>query len=136
MENEKIAIPAIIAIVAIALFILYHPSQLETEITPNPLNTELYAALVSIGIENAVVDITPERAFVRYNLPENMRKVNYYIMGAAAAITNSSKIVIQVYENFTPLEEVVVNTDDVLAFMNETITYEEFEKRIEIKSLK
>lgn len=90
MENEKIAIPAIIAIVAIALFILYHPSQPETEITPNPLNTELYAALVSIGIENAVVDITPERAFVRYNLPENMRKVNYYIMGAAAAITNSS----------------------------------------------
>jgi len=92
VENEKIAIPAIIAIVAIALFILYHPSQPETEITPNPLNTELYAALVSIGIENAVVDITPERAFVRYNLPENMSKesVNYYIIGAAAAITNSS----------------------------------------------
>ncbi|RLG39170.1 MAG: hypothetical protein DRN91_00585 [Candidatus Alkanophagales archaeon] len=94
--------------------------------------------MTSVGIEDAIVDITDERALVRYNLPENMSKesVNYYIMGAAAAITNSSKIVIQVYENFTPLEEIVVSTEDVLAFMNETITYEEFEKRIEIKSLK
>lgn len=137
--KKKIVIPiAVIAVLAIALYILSLPSQPEPEIIPNPLNTELYIALASVGIEDAVVDITPERALVRYNLPENMSKesVNYYIMGAAAAITNSSKIVIQVYENFTPLEEVVVNTDDVLAFMNETITYEEFEKRIEIKSLK
>jgi len=137
--KKKIVIPiAVIAVLAIALYILSLPSQPEPEIIPNPLNTELYIALTSVGIEDAVVDITPERALVRYNLPENMSKesVNYYIMGAAAAITNSSKIVIQVYENFTPLEEVVVNTDDVLAFMNETITYEEFEKRIEIKSLK
>ena len=134
--KKKIVIPiTVIAVLAIALCILSLPSQPEPEIIPNPLNTELYLALASVGIEDAVVDITPERALVRYNLPENMSKesVNYYIMGAAAAITNSSKIVIQVYENFTPLEEVIVSTEDVLAFMNETITYEEFEKRIEIK---
>jgi len=137
--KKKIVIPiAVTAVLAIALYILSLPSQPEPEIIPNPLNTELYLALTSVGIEDAIVDITDERALVRYNLPENMSKesVNYYIMGAAAAITNSSKIVIQVYENFTPLEEIVVSTEDVLAFMNETITYEEFEKRIEIKSLK
>ena len=138
MKKKTIILVIIAIILLIALFILSFSTQPESEITPNPLNTELYLALASVGIEDAVVDITPERALVRYNLPENMSKesVNYYIMGAAAAITNSSKIVIQVYESFTPLEEVIVSIEDVLAFMNETITYEEFEKRIEIKSLK
>lgn len=136
--KKKVAISiTVIAILAISSYILSLPSQPEP-VTPYPLNTELYLALASVGIEDAVVDITEERALIRYNLPENMSKeaVNYYIMGAAATITNSSKILIQVYENFTPLEEVIVSTEDVLAFMNGTITYEELEKRIEIKSLK
>ncbi|RLI85044.1 MAG: hypothetical protein DRO98_07650 [Archaeoglobales archaeon] len=138
--KKKVAISiTVIAILAISLYILSLPLLPEPEITTNPLNTELYLALASVGIEDAVVDITDERALIRYNLPENMSKesVNYYIMGAAATIApNSSKIVIQVYENFTPVEEVVVSTEDVLTFMNETITHEEFEKRIEVRSLK
>jgi len=132
----------LMVLVAFLLILSLYFLSLESEkpeITPNPLNIELYAALASVGIEDAVVDITQERALIRYNLPENMSKesVNYYIMGAAATIApNSSKIVIQVYGNFEPLEEIVVKTEDVLAFMNETITYEELEKRIEIRSLK
>jgi len=132
----------LMVLVAFLLILSLYFLSLESEkpeITPNPLNIELYAALASVGIEDAVVDITQERALIRYNLPENMSKesVNYYIMGAAATIApNSSKIVIQVYGSFEPLEEIVVKTEDVLAFMNETITYEELEKRIEIRSLK
>jgi len=125
-------------VLAFVIIILSLPTQPEPEITPNPLNTGLYLALASVGIEDAVVDITPERALIRYNLPANMSKesANYYIMGAAATIANSSKIVIQVYENFMPVEEVVVSTEDVLAFINGTISYKELEKRIETKSLK
>jgi len=139
MMKKKLSPILIVAFALIAFFILSLLTQPEPEITPNPLNTELYSALASAGIEDAVVDITPERALIRYNLPENMSKesANYYIMGAAATITpNSSKIVIQVYEDFEPLEEVVANTEDVLAFIDGAITYEELEKRIEIRSLK
>jgi len=117
-------------------FTIQTPS--EPELTPNPLNAELYFFLSNGGLENALVDITPERALIRYNLPENVstETTNFFVMKASARIApNSSKIIIQVYENFTPLEEVIVSTEDVLAFMNGTITYEEFEKRIEIKSL-
>ena len=81
--KKKIVIPiTVIAVLAIALCILSLPSQPEPEIIPNPLNTELYLALASVGIEDAVVDITPERALVRYNLPENMSKesVNYCLL--------------------------------------------------------
>ena len=137
MRKRNILILA--AVIFLVIGILYIvPSPKEEEVIPNPKNTELYTLLANVGIEDALVDITKDRALIRYELPENMSKEasQYYIMLAAATITNSSKIVIQVYENFTPLEEVVVSTDDVLAFMNGTITYEEFEKRIKIKSLK
>ena len=135
--RKKVVVPSIIVTLAIALYVLSLPTQPEPEIAPDPLSTELYLTLASAGIHDAVVDVTEERALIRYNLPENVSKesVNYYIIGATAAIANSSRIVIQVYDNFTPLEEVEVSRDDVLAFMNHDITYEEFKGRINVRSL-
>jgi len=138
MSLKKITL-VLTLIFTIILILGYWSSDREEPIRPNEANDKVYAGLVKLGIRDAVVDITPERALVRYNLPENMSKVEmrYHILWLIAGISpNSSKIVIQVYENFTPLEEVIVSTEDVLAFMNETITYEELQKRIEIRSLK
>ena len=81
-------------------------------------NTRLYAALVAVGIEDAIVDITDERALIRFNLPNNLNKgaTWYYIMSASAAIApETDKIIIQTYENYERREEVTVNTTDVIA---------------------
>jgi len=96
-------------------------------------NTQLYAALVAVGIEDAIVDITGERALIRYNLPPNLNTEAtwYYIMSASTAIApESDKIIIQTYENYEWREEVTVNTTDVMALMNEDITMEDFKEMV------
>ena len=134
--KKRIVIPlVIVAVLVVVLLILSIPTPKEPEIQPNPLNTQLYNTLSELGIEDAVVDVTAERTVVRYNLQENMSKedAEISIMQVAAEISiNSGKIIIQTYENFKPVEEVIVGTNDVLAFMEKTITYEEFRKRIEV----
>ena len=80
-------------------------------------NTQLYAALVDAGIEDAVVDITDERALIRDNLlPARLNKeaTKQYILSASAIIApETDKIVIQTYVNYEPGEEITVNTVDV-----------------------
>ena len=98
-------------------------------------NTQLYAALVDAGIEDAVVDITDERALIRYNLPPNlnMEATWYYIISASAIIApETDKIVIQTYVNYEPREEITVNTTDVIALMNEGITMVDFQERVKV----
>ena len=96
-------------------------------------NTQLYAALVAVGIEDAIVDITDERALIRFNLPNNLNKEAtwYYIMSASTAIApESDKIIIQTYENYERREELTVNTTDAMALINGKITMEEFQKML------
>jgi len=102
-------------------------------------NTQLYAALVAVGIEDAIVDITDERALIRFNLPNNLNKEAtwYYIMSASAAIApETDKIIIQTYENYERREEVTVNTTDVMALINGNITMEEFQKMLKVSNSK
>jgi len=137
--KKKIIVPFVIIVVSIAILVfLSLPSPREPEAISDPLNHELYLKLTNMGIKDAVVDITEERVLIRYNLLKNMNKssVNYEIMRNAATIADSGRIIIQVYEDFKPLEEIVVSREDVLAYMNGAISYKELEKRIEIKSLK
>jgi len=136
--KKKIVIPVVVlAVIAIILFILSLPSQPEAEITPSPLNTKLYTILASAGIEDAVVDITDERALVRYNLPKDVNKEDalQFVVIEVAKISDSNKIIIQIYDNFTPLEEVNVDKEDALKLARHEITYEELKQRIETKSL-
>jgi len=137
--KKKIIVPFVIIVVSIAILVfLSLPSPREPEAIPDPLNHELYLKLTNMGIKDAVVDITKERVLIRYNLLKSMNKssVNYEIMRNAATIADSGKIVIQVYKDFKPLEEIVASREDVLAYMNGAISYKELEKRIETKSLK
>ena len=101
------------------------------------LHEALPTILVKSRIEDAVVDVTDERALVRYNLPHGLDKDDtlQFVIVEAAKISDSNKIVIQIYENFTPLEEINVDRKVVLDFAKHRITYEEFKQRVGIKPL-
>ena len=125
--------------VALVFGLLYEMSATNPEVEENieirEENTQLYAALVAVGIEDAIVDITDERALIRFNLPNNLNKEAtwYYIMSASAAIApETDKIIIQTYENYERREEVTVNTTDVMALINGSITMEEFQKMLKV----
>ena len=134
-----ILIPTVtLVVLGIALAILSIPPPKEPEVTPNPLNTLIYNELLEAGIRGAVVDVTAERALIRYNLPENMSKedAEIQIMKIAAANTASNKIVVQTYENFKPIEEAIVEKNYVTDYINGIISLDELKKQIKINPLK
>jgi len=58
-------------------------------------------------------------------------------MSASAAIApETDKIIIQTYENYERREEVTVNTTDVMALINGSITMEEFQKMLKVSDSK
>lgn len=126
----------LIAIIIMGILATISPtlSHPQSEITPNPINTELSSALAAVRIENAFVDVTDKRVLITYNAPKHMSTAaaqHYIISKAANAAPNSRRIVLQVYGDSIPFEEVVVDTGDYFAVMNKKITYRDFEKRIE-----
>ena len=141
MNKSKIIIVSAIFSMAVMAGLVYEMSVTESsEVVEENLeirneNTQLYAALVDAGIEDAVVDIADERALIRYNLPPNlnMEATRNYIISASAIIApETDKIVIQTYVNYEPREEITVNTTDVIALMNEGITMVDFQERVKV----
>ena len=141
MNKSKIIIVSAIFSMAVMAGLVYEMSVTESsEVVEEKLeirneNTQLYAALVDAGIEDAVVDIADERALIRYNLPPNlnMEATRNYIISASAIIApETDKIVIQTYVNYEPREEITVNTTDVIALMNEGITMVDFQERVKV----
>jgi len=143
MKEKGIIIMLTAFFVALVFGLLYEMCATNPEVEENieirEENTRLYAALVAVGIEDAIVDITDERALIRFNLPNNLNKEAtwYYIMSASAAIApETDKIIIQTYENYERREEVTVNTTDVIALINGSITIEEFQKMLKVSDSK
>jgi len=89
--------------------------------TATPENEELYSALQSAGIEDALVDVTDDRVLVRYERPAgyDVRATNYLVLGAAAeAAPYTERVVVECYEGSTRVERVSANTGDVLAVVS------------------
>ena len=78
MKGKGIIIMFTAFFVALVFGLLYEMCatnpKVEENIEIREENTQLYAALVAVGIEDAIVDITDERALIRFNLPNNLNK--------------------------------------------------------------
>lgn len=133
----------VVALLFLSGFLVYsQPSQSpsadtntesQQSIEPSENNSALYHALSDATIRDAVVDITEERAFVRYNVPAGMSKNEsiYYTLGAAAAVASSSdRVVLEVYTNYEPNERVVVDMEAATAFRDNRTTAREFRNEI------
>ncbi len=101
-------------------------------------NTSVFQAMAAGGIDNAVVDITPERALVRYNLPQGMDEAAswaYALTVLSSVAPYSQQAVVQIYQDFAPKTEVNVGMADVVAMMEGRLTAEQFEQRVRIAPL-
>ena len=98
-------------------------------------NSHIYSLLVAGNIEEALVDSTSERTIVSYDLPANLDKEAswYYVMGVVASIAPESKrIEIQAFVNDAPTELVTVQMVDVLDFVNNRTTEDNFKTKLQI----
>lgn len=113
--------------------IMILPTFEKEDIVPSDLNSDIYSLLVAVGISDALVDVTPERVAVVYELPADLDEetANYYAIGAVAgAAPDSEKIVLQPHAKGVPGETVTVAMDDINGFIGGSITDEEFGSRL------
>lgn len=125
----------VVAVVLIGVFLfLSQPAPTEPDVEPSEKNTELYLTLADASITDAVVDITDERALVRYNVPEEMTKNEsvYYTLGATATVADDSEsIVLEVYRNNEGDERVTVSTEAVREFVRNESSLSDLQNEIE-----
>lgn len=132
---------AIAIVLAVVFFIRFDRASVDeqTAVVIDERNDAIYAALVSVGIENALVDVTDARTIIRYEVPRaiNKKAALYYVIGAAARYAvPASTIIATLFENESASEESTVSVKDVLAFLNKEMTEKEFSGRINRKDLK
>lgn len=133
-----VALIIIIVLVIVGLFTysLIRAGSPEDLVRVNELNTKVYIALNSGGIPDAVVDITSERAFVRFNLPDGMdEEVSWtYTLTMLSIITPEvEQAVVEVYKDFVPQTRVTSKMADLLALADGLIDSEEFGDRTKIE---
>lgn len=124
----------ILALLAVFWVLGASPTPDEEPVSPSEKNTELFYTLADASITDAVVDITDERALVRYNVPENMTKNEsvYYTLGATARVANESeRVVLEVFSENEPVERVEVRVEEVESYLSDETTLSDLEKEIE-----
>lgn len=100
--------------------------------------TAIFSQLADAGINNSLVDVTKERVFVRYNIPDSLErnKTYYFVFGVSAKISpESENIQIEAYKSFKPFEKVSVKMKDVLDFVGGKIDFEAFKTKLSFESL-
>lgn len=101
-------------------------------------NTRVFQALAAGGIDDAVVDIGPERALVRYNLPQGMEEAAswaYALTVLASVAAESQQAVVQVAQDFEPRAEISVPMADVLAMLAGRLSAAQFEERVSVRRM-
>ena len=105
----------------------------EVDLDSRAVNTNLYASLVSAGFEDPFVDVTAERAYVAYDLPEGMEAdmAQRFVIGAAAdAAFDVEQVIVTQYEGEAPVTVWTVNMEDFKAFMMDELSGEELDAKI------
>ncbi len=99
-------------------------------------NTQIFAALKSVGIE-PLVDSIEDSVLVRFEIPQNYSTQTTVIaaLTAAAAVTKSESVVVQVYRGEKKVEEIKTKKQKVLDFVNNKISPEDFLADLDWKKL-
>lgn len=99
-------------------------------------NTRVFQALAAGGIDDALVGITPERALVRYNLPQGMEEAAswaYALAVLSSVAPQSVQAVVQVAHDFEPRTEISVPMVDVLAMLAGRMSAAQFEELVSVR---
>lgn len=127
----------VLAVLVVASLALFWPDG-STNFEADPTATEIAVNLADQGIEDAVVDISDERALVRYNLPTDMSAEDSWVVVLDELLQHapsSDLAVLQVYEDGEPTQEVEADMDDVEAYFDGRISWEEFRGRIDVRTV-
>ncbi len=144
MKAKVIVIAIFLILVAGVIYFLVGPMQStdykdEVSLQTRSQNTQIVAALMSGGINDSFADVTEERAYVAYELPDgyNVTQTQRFVVGiAASAILDTSKeIVVLQYVNSTPKLAWTVQMSDFKTFVRGELTIDQLEGKIKQEHL-
>jgi len=95
---------------------------------PSETNSAIHVRLAGVGFTDDVVDVTAERALVRYTVPANLSRLDSELLvlrSVADTAPSVDLIVLQVYEAGSPVEQVTVEMRWVQAYEAGTLTVDE-----------
>lgn len=134
-RRKRFLIPVgFLVVLALAVVVLGQPRAVEPAPAADAATSAIAARLAAAGITEALVDATPERVLVRYEVPEGAQPAAtmYFILGAAyGAAPGAGKVVLQMFDAGAPQEEVVAAMADVRAVLLGTLDQAAFEARLD-----
>ena len=113
----------------VILFVPFSSKQVpEPQITET--NTFIHAKLIEIGLSDILVDYSNDRVLVRYNEPKSFTNRTQIFLIVANESPLAKKIVLQVFDNFIPRQELTADTSIVYQLKNGLISEEQFNQSI------
>lgn len=137
MKWWKSLLAAFVPILAILILVLYFLPAPVYEDDPliEESNTLILHDIRELGIKDVLVDKTNDQVLIRYNEPQGFMNRSSIIAIAAGHAPLTERIIIQVFDDFKPKEEIVAYTPLALQYAGGEITEDEFLKSVNTSKL-
>lgn len=136
--RRKVLVPGgFLAVLFLASLALFWPAG-SASFQADPVATEIAADLAGEGIPDAVVDVTDERALVRYDPPSKMGPEESWLVVFDSLHANgvdSELAVLQVFEDGDPSQEIEADMVDVAAYFEARISWDELRNRMSVRNV-
>lgn len=139
--NRRTTIIAItvVAVLGVAGGIWWLTQPVPSEdVTAGETNTALYNQLSDAGIDGALVDVTDERALVRYDIDGDQSieaSQKAALTAAATVVTDDVPIVVETYQETDPVERLVLEPEDAAAYRDGELSPDELHDRASSEEL-
>lgn len=144
MKAKVIVIAIFLILIAGMVYFLVGSTQStdykdEVSLQTRSQNTQIVAALMSGGINDSFADVTEERTYIAYELPDgyNATQTQRFVVGVAASaiLDTSNEIVVLQYINSTPKLAWTVQMSDFKTFVLGELTIDQLEGKIKQEHL-
>lgn len=101
-------------------------------------NTRVYQAFAAAGFTDVMADVTPERALVRYNVPEGVvPQASWFYAFTVLTVQapHSEEVVLEVHRDFQPFQRVSVPMDVLLQVVGGEMDAQELKEAMRVESL-
>lgn len=138
LQKKVLVSAGVLALLFLASLALFWPAS-SMSIGADPVATEIAADLAEEGIDDALVDVTDERALVRYDPPSDMNTEESWLVvldSLQANAVDSEMAVLQVYDTGDPRQEVEADMDDVESYFDARISWDELRNRMSVRNVR
>ena len=137
LAKWQIGILVILLILVAGTALVYFWPAPSSEETPavELTNTLILGSLTNLGLTDVLIDKTDGQVLIRYNEPRDFANRSSVFAVAANYAPFTNQIVLQVFDNFEPKEEIIANTTRALEYADGQISETQFMQSLTVSKL-